>query len=780
MSSKKFTDQYVDLTSNGRVFPAWVLHNFKKYKLPEIITKEGEDPCNVKTKLELRKYQEFLGKYIGPGSPYAEILIYHGLGSGKTATAINLLNIFYNYDPSHNFIILIKASLRDDPWMMDMEKWLSKSIQNNKNAYENIHFVHYDAPNAGESFMKIVKKLDVTKPVLFMIDEVHLFISNVYSNITGGAGTRAQTIYDYIIRTKIDSPSTRIVVMSATPAIDKPFQIALLFNLLRPGIFPSSESEFNRIFVAESNYPILNPKTKNLFQRRILGLVSYYIGATPDRYAELRQFRIDLPMSNYQYNVYKPLEKMEREAEYRARAKGSSSKIFKGYTRQACNFVYPQISSVLNGRSRPKPREFGINNNIANSIHAGKDVDGIQSKKTEAKRKYVAALENFNRQAELYFQGVHKKDREIGYTIFDDLNDFKNNFDEKYESSISKYMKTETKRSTLYEKLYLSSPKALAIVFMTFICPGKVMVYSNYVNAEGMPVLKMYYRLIGFDDYKTASEFKGYCEYHGGVSKEQRKKIKREYNDSDNVFGEKCKVIMLSQSGTEGIQLLAVRQEHILEPHWNEIRIKQVIGRGYRQCSHKMLPVRDRVLDVYKYLVTKPPDIDIGDDEIPQSTDEYIDESAKSKDNLIESFMIAMKEAAVDCGLFSAHNKMTHDYPCFAFSNRSLLAKHIGPAYKKDIKDDMNENAGSNAVGTRTIKLKVAKVRAVVQESDGNFSEPRNYWFDKKSGTVYDETTHYPAGIVTITQDGIPNKLDKDTFIISDTINIPTIQSISA
>ena len=36
----------INLEQNGRLFPSWVMKNFKQYILPEIITKEGEDPCN--------------------------------------------------------------------------------------------------------------------------------------------------------------------------------------------------------------------------------------------------------------------------------------------------------------------------------------------------------------------------------------------------------------------------------------------------------------------------------------------------------------------------------------------------------------------------------------------------------------------------------------------------------------------------------------------------------------------------------------------------------------
>src|ERR1700691_449154 len=73
---KKKNDQYINLKINGRLFPTWILANFSRYKLPEIFL-DGSDPCNnVKISGELRKYQEFLGKYLDYNSPYRDILIY--------------------------------------------------------------------------------------------------------------------------------------------------------------------------------------------------------------------------------------------------------------------------------------------------------------------------------------------------------------------------------------------------------------------------------------------------------------------------------------------------------------------------------------------------------------------------------------------------------------------------------------------------------------------------------------------------------------------------------
>ncbi len=93
-------EKYIDFKVNGRLFPSWVMANFKKFKLPEIITRDDVDPCETKTsKIELRKYQVFASKFMDYRSPYQDILIYHGLGSGKTISAINIYNMLYNYTP---------------------------------------------------------------------------------------------------------------------------------------------------------------------------------------------------------------------------------------------------------------------------------------------------------------------------------------------------------------------------------------------------------------------------------------------------------------------------------------------------------------------------------------------------------------------------------------------------------------------------------------------------------------------------------------------------------
>ena len=450
-------DQYVDLKNNGRLFPTWVLHNFKKYKLPKIFRTPGVDPCqksDIGEKLELRKYQEFIGRYLDPSGPYNEILLYHGLGAGKTATSINLLNILYAYNHSINVIVLIKASLRDDPWMKGLKLWLGRDPSEETtepitklSRFQTLHFVHYDSPFADKEFMEIVKTLDMSKQTMYIIDEVHNFIRNVYSNIKN-KGKRAQVIYDYIIKDRHENKNNKLVLISATPGINTPYELALMFNMLRENIFPSSESEFTRMFVTDSVYPILSPQKKNLFQRRIIGLVSYYIGSTPDLFPTQELEFVNLEMSPYQYSVYRTFENLEAKIQIKARRFGKSSQLYRTYTRQACNFVFPQINSKINGELRPRPNAFRISEKVAldllkgtitivgEEVVAGEKEKKIDLADREHLQKYMLELEKFVSQTEKYFENIKETDTETGHTIQTDLAEFINGFNKRYFNNL--------------------------------------------------------------------------------------------------------------------------------------------------------------------------------------------------------------------------------------------------------------------------------------------------------------------------------------------------------
>uniref|UniRef100_A0A6C0AD50 Helicase C-terminal domain-containing protein n=1 Tax=viral metagenome TaxID=1070528 RepID=A0A6C0AD50_9ZZZZ len=764
--STAIKSRYIDVKINGRLFPTWVLANFRKYKLAEIVREEGKDPCNIKTKRELRVYQNFLSSYLDFKSPYRNILIYHGLGSGKTASAINIYNALYAYTPGWNVFLMIKASLRNNPWMKDLEDWLKSNEKDFRMA--NIHFVHYDAPNADKQYSDAVKKVDSSKKSLYIIDEVHNFIRNVYSNISSTQGKRAQSIYEAIIQDKRENSDTRVVALSGTPAINTPYELALLFNLLRPGTFPKSENEFNHLYVSSSGYPTINEANKNMFQRRITGLVSFYIGATPDLYATKKDQPVDVVMSKYQREVYSYFEDIEETIAKRSKMRGKKgSSTYKSYTRQSCNFVFPFIDQKINGEARPRPSKFRVSEKVAEKISENRtSKEDLQKVKKDSVNAYMNALDKFTSGFDNFLAEKAELDKKQNYTFKDDLEVFK-----KLDKNFEKF-REQKKISNLVQNMIMCSAKITNMCFNILTSPGSVLIYSNYVLMEGLEIVKIYLKYFEFANFlKKPKEHHGYAEFHGGIDPTERARAIEMFNKKDNIRGEKIKIMMISPAGAEGISLFNVRQVHLLEPYWHEVRMTQMIGRAVRQCSHKDLPMNERHVDIFRYKSIR------GKNE-KWTTDQQIENIARSKDSLIQSFLDTVKEAAIDCMLNRNHNMMMGEYRCFQFDEPSLFDQHIGPAYKDDTIDDMKINNGLNSPKSMVTKIKVMKISAVKKLTDTDkpeYSEPTDYWFSDKSGVVYDLELKFPIGKVSMDDNNVPNKLNKDVYIIDHVIPIPMI-----
>jgi len=112
--------------------------------------------------------------------------------------------------------------------------------------------------------------------------------------------------------------------------------------------------------------------------------------------------------------------------------------------------------------------------------------------------------------------------------------------------------------------------------------------------------------------------------------------------DPGNVNGEKVKVIIISQAGAEGLDLKFIRQVHVMEPWYNLSRIEQIIGRAVRTCSHRDLPFIQRNVQIFLYASLLP------DPEI-EAADLYVYRQAEARAMRIGAASRVLKEASVDC-----------------------------------------------------------------------------------------------------------------------------------
>ena len=707
-------------------------------------------------------------------SPFKDLLVYHGVGSGKTVTIINIYNILYNYTPKWNVFLIIPASLRNDPWLKDIQNWLQKD--NYDERFKNFTFVHYDSPYADRDFLDKIKKADNSKPFLFIIEECHRFINNVYNNISSKKGKRAQIIYDYIQQEKKENSANRIMLLSATPVVNNPFELALIFNLLRPNSFPTSEAIFSQLYISSSNFASLNENNKNMFQRRILGLVSYYLGATPDKYASKVTHYKSIIMNTYFEKVYNFYENIEEEKE-KIRKRMSRGKIgndistYSSYTRQACNFVFPKINDKIDGEKRPRPSHFKIKEHDANIIDELKD----EAKKRELIKsnkeigEYIKTTKYFISELIEYFKEIYRTDIKDKYTIQDDVKTFKT----KYSSSFTNFMSSNVKQSNLFKALYKSSPKFITIIFNILKSKGPILIYSNYVEMEGLQILKIYMSFFGFVNFTEKNDEKKndyfrYIEYHGSIDKQIRDDNKKIFNTEDNKYGKNIKIIMISPAGAEGINLYNVRQVHIVEPYWNEVRIEQVVGRAVRLCHHAALPMNERKVDIFRYKMIRSNG--------KETTDENLESISRRKNNLLISFLEAIKEVAVDCELFKAHNMVGSKYRCFQFNQDTLLVEPIGPAFNNRLEYDQKIDNGLNSKQSIISKIKVRKILATHKTVDHLYAKSKYYWYCDQSHVIYDYQLNFPVGKIALDDNDNAIKIDNETYLIEKLINIPNFE----
>ena len=138
---------------------------------------------------------------------------------------------------------------------------------------------------------------------------------------------------------------------------------------------------------------------------------------------------------------------------------------------------------------------------------------------------------------------------------------------------------------------------------------------------------------------------------------------------------------------------------------------------------------------------------------------------------------MTLKEAAIDCELNKAHNMMNTEYRCFKFEEHAMFDKQPGPAFKDDEYDDARIDSGIYSPNSYTKKIKVLEIKAVKILTPDNiyppkYSESETYWYYPSSGIVYDYINKDPIGKIGMDENNLPNKLDKDTYIIKYLTNI--------
>lgn len=156
-------------------------------------------------------------------------------------------------------------------------------------------------------------------------------------------------------------------------------------------------------------------------------------------------------------------------------------------------------------------------------------------------------------------------------------------------------------------KLLQKNPNARALVYSNFL-QGGIDSYAKLLDEKGIP----------------------YNKFTGSLTQRQKKNVVDSYNSGE------VPVILASGAGSEGLDLKKTRLVQILEPHWNESKIDQVIGRGIRYKSHEGLPPEERSVTVQRFYSTPY-------DREGITVDDYLATRAKEKQDLFNELKKVIK-----------------------------------------------------------------------------------------------------------------------------------------
>ena len=457
--------------------------------------------------------------------------------------------------------------------------------------------------------------------------------------------------------------------------------VAKTYDTIEYKTLPEKEEDFNKYFVNMEESKIEN---KRLFSRRILGTISHYSTYSPELYPSVKTIESFEELTPFQFQVYQKSRADERKKEAKTKKPRTDNNIFKEtgqvyrfYSRANCNFVFPE------NIKRPFP---GLKE-IANEVD---DDDNLVAKVIEHSE------ESKSKQYDVLVQKALDK------------------------------LATSEENYLHLDKLGNYSPKFKNIIDRCNELDGTALVYSQFRRVEGLGILALALKANGYAEFKIR---KVHGEYEIDMAEEdtdkpkyiiftgnneetqillkvfnsdfdnlppkikqkltaQKKAAPKDWAASaqDNIRGGIIKILMITQSGAEGLSLKNVRQVHIIEPYWNHVRIDQVVGRAVRTCSHVSLPPEDRNVTVYIYnmVFSKEQlqvDFSIRAQDNSMTSDEYIYDLAKRKAKIIKMLYDTIKTSSIDCVKYSSG-----DLKCFSFPV-NLDESHF--TYPNDIDKDV-------------------------------------------------------------------------------------------
>jgi superfamily II DNA or RNA helicase len=592
----------------------------------------------VKSNFELEPHQLFLKNLLSNNTPYKSILIFHGVGVGKTCSGVSISENFKNnknktiilapekiqlgwkkniYDPYKgiNQCTGDEYNYEEDKFIKNKEKMSKNKINEHYEMYGYLSFSN-SVKNYLESNLKHISKKDIIlrKQVeielikkkysdrVLIIDEVH----NIRDN------SKKSDTSLYIEKVIQHSDNLRLVLLTANPMFNQPDEIISILNMLL--LNDNKEIIDSKIIFDDDN--LLTDETKEIIYEKSKGYVSYLRGENPITFP----YRL-YPNKNILDNRNK-LDLFDEKIEssdnisflnlYGSKLKGLQHKIYKN------------VSKDLKTKKIDEESEL---------IHISNIVYPTKSSKIDE----IYGENGFNK--------CFTKSSTNKYSYKKDIPDF---LDLKVLQNYS------CKIKSIIESINESE--------------GIVFIYSNWLYSGILPLVLALERN-GYQKYDNVSVFNSEkskpISYHGKTGKDvasakymviagESLKLTNNFEkelkvatSEENKNGELIKVVIGSSVAAEGLDFKNIRCIHLLEPWHNINKLEQVIGRGIRNYSHFMLEPENRNITIYLHTTEY---------EDKETIETHLYRRCEKKAKQIGQLELILKEMAIDKYLFQNAN----------------------------------------------------------------------------------------------------------------------------
>ena len=760
--------------------------------------------CN--SEFELNPHQLFVRNFLSFNTPYNSLLLYHGLGTGKTCTAITVAEEMRDYlkqlkifqriivvaspNVQENFKLQLfderKLELINNIWTIKSNcvgnKFLkelnptSTSISKEKltsqikrlinesylfMGYREFASYIHKISNIEDNQHDDNKKVNIQKKKMQKIFNNRLVIIDEVHNIRliGTSDKHDKKIANSLTKLVKYTNNMRLLLLSGTPMYNHYSEIIFLINLMN---LNDNRSAVNKNDIFDKNGNFIkddqgNEIGKDLFIHKITGYVSFIRGENPyifpyRVYPTL--FDKDNSIKNIQYPrntlnskpIITPLQHMDLFI----------TKMLP-YQESIYNYIIKNFNKInLNKKSFEELDSFGYNQ-LQHPIEA---------------LNIVYPVKDFNENSKIpENQLVGKKglQRLLDITIDEDDNKQYDYKDETLHNFGRIFSLTEINKY---------SSKIFSIATNILNSDGVILVYSQYIEGGLIP-LGLVLEELGFTRYGgSPSLFKKntvqknnmkYAMITGDInhSKNNIEEIKA-CTDIENINGDKVKVILISRAGSEGIDLKFIRQVHILEPWYNTSRIEQIIGRAIRSKSHCDLNFIERNVQIFLYGTILQSE--------EEAADLYVYRTAETKAIQIGKVSRIIKESCVDCIIHHSQINFTEEKfkkkINILLSNKKNIEYNVGDKPYTNICDFMSECMYECKPNIKTENINVDTYDKSFVEFDNDKIIKRiklifkdHYFINKSDLIKHVQTTHnYPIEHIYSALDYLIN--DKNEYIL--------------